>query len=138
MTGRNSVVQNRKINPWAWQDAFGFSQAIETSGHQRVLRCAGQTPVNANGEPMHAGDIQAQMMLALDNLEAVLKAADMTLSNVVRLNLYTTDVDGVLQHYASVEHRLAAAAIQPAVTLLGVARLFLPELMIEIEADAVT
>jgi enamine deaminase RidA (YjgF/YER057c/UK114 family) len=131
------MVENRKINPWKWQDAFGFSQAIETSGHKRVLRCSGQTPVNENGEPQHAGDIAKQLTLALDNLEAVLKAADMTLSNVVRLNLYTTDIDGVLQNYASVEHRLAAAGIQPAVTLLGVARLFLPELMIEMEADAV-
>ena len=45
------MVQNRKINPWTWQDAFGFSQAIETSGHTRVLRCSGQTSTNANGEP---------------------------------------------------------------------------------------
>ena len=131
------MVENKKINPWKWQDAFGFSQAIETTGHQRVLRCAGQTPVNENGEPMHAGDLAKQLMLAIDNLETVLKAADMTLANVVRLNLYTTDIDGVLQHYEAVEHRLAAAGIQPAVTLLGVARLFLPELMIEMEADAV-
>ena len=131
------MVQNRKINPWAWQDAFGFSQAIETTGHTRVLRVSGQTPVNANGEPMHAGDMAAQIALATDNLEAVLKAAHMTLANVVRLNLYTTDVDAVLQHYELLENRLKAAGVQPAVTLLGIARLFIPELMIEIEADAV-
>ena len=131
------MVENRKINPWAWQDQFGFSQAIETSGHKRVVRCSGQTAVNADGEPQHTGDIAAQMALALDNLETVLKAADMTLSNVVRLTLYTTDIDGVLANYGPTEQRLAAAGIQPAVTLLGVARLFIPTLMIEIEADAV-
>jgi enamine deaminase RidA (YjgF/YER057c/UK114 family) len=131
------MVQNKKINPWAWQDQFGFSQAIETSGHQRVLRCSGQTSVNGNGEPQHAGDMAKQMSLALDNLETVLKSADMTLSNVVRLTLYTTDCDAVLEHYGATEQRLAAAGIQPAVTLLGVARLFIPDLMIEIEADAV-
>ena len=131
------MVENRKVNPWTWQDAFGFSQAVETSGHKRVLRCSGQTSVDSNGAPMHAGDIAAQMALATDNLETVVKAADMTLANVVRLNLYTTDVDGCLQHFELVEKRLGAAGVQPACTLLGVARLFIPELMVEIEADAV-
>jgi enamine deaminase RidA (YjgF/YER057c/UK114 family) len=131
------MVANKKINPWKWQDAFGFSQAIETSGHQRVLRCAGQTSVNAEGAPQHAGDLAAQIALALDNLEVVLKAADMKLSNVVRLNAYTTDIDAALQHFGPLEQRLAAAGVQPAITLLGVTRLFAPELMIEIEADAV-
>lgn len=131
------MVENRKINPWKWQDAFGFSQAIETSGHKRVLRCSGQTSVNANGEPLHDGDMAAQIGQALDNLETVLKAADMTLSNVVRLTAYVTDIDAALANFEPFEARLAAAGIQPAVTLLGVARLFIPSLMIEIEADAV-
>ena len=48
------MVENRKINPWKWQDAFGFSQAIETTRHTRVLRCAGQASTNASGESMHA------------------------------------------------------------------------------------
>jgi len=131
------MVENRKVNPWTWQDNFGISQAIETTGHKRVLRCSGQTSVNASGEPLHAGDMGAQMALATDNLEAVLKAADMSLANIVRLNLYTTDVDAALQHFESLEHRLGAAGVQPACTLLGVTRLFIPELMIELEADAV-
>lgn len=131
------MVENRKINPWAWQDAFGFSQAIETSGHTRVLRCAGQTSVNADGEPQHAGDMAAQFTLALDNLETVLKAADMTLKNVVRLNVYVTDMDAALGQFGVVEQRLADAGVQPAITLLGVTRLFAPELMVEMEADAV-
>jgi enamine deaminase RidA (YjgF/YER057c/UK114 family) len=131
------MVQTRKINPWEWQDAFGFSQAVETSAIQRVLRCSGQTSVNADGEPQHAGDMGAQVVLAIDNLETVLKAASMTLANVVRLNVYVTDIDASLQHFEVLEKRLAAAGVQPAITLLGVARLFAPELMIEIEADAV-
>lgn len=131
------MVQNRKINPWGWQDAFGFSQAIETSGHTRVLRCSGQTSVNENGEAQHAGDMAAQFALAGDNLEAVLKKADMTLANVVRLTVYTTDIDAALGAYQGLERRLAEAGVQPAVTLIGAARLFLPELMVEIEADAV-
>ncbi len=131
------ALQNRKINPWKWQDQFGFSQAIETTGHSRVLRCSGQTSVNADGEPQHQGDMAAQISLAMDNLETVFKAAGMTIANVVQLNVYTTDIDACLQHFEGLEHRLAEAGVQPAVTLLGITRLFLPELMIEIEATAV-
>jgi enamine deaminase RidA (YjgF/YER057c/UK114 family) len=130
-------IQNRKINPWKWQDQFGFSQAIETTGHSRVLRVSGQTSVNADGEPQHEADMAAQIALATDNLETVLKAAGMSLANVVELTIYVTDVDAALQHFEGLEHRLAAAAVQPAVTLIGVAALFLPQLMIEIAATAV-
>ena len=89
-------MNKRNINPWTWQDNFGFSQAVEISGHTRILRCAGQTSVNENGEPQHAGDMGKQIGLAMDNLETVLKAANMTLANVARLNIYTTDVDAFI------------------------------------------
>jgi enamine deaminase RidA (YjgF/YER057c/UK114 family) len=63
------------VNPWEWQDNFGFSQAIEFSGHERVLMCAGQTSVDENGTPMHDGDMRAQALKALENLQAVLAQA---------------------------------------------------------------
>ena len=131
------MVDNRKINPWEWQNAFGFSQAIETTGHTRVLRCAGQTPVNENGEPQHAGDMAAQIALAMKNLETVLAGANMTLANVVRLTIYATDVEAFLLAYGPAAQRLAAAGTQPAMTLLGVTRLFAPDVMVELEAEAV-
>lgn len=130
-------MENRKINPWTWQDQMGFSQAIETTGHTRVLRCAGQTSVNGDGVPQHAGDMVAQVRLAMDNLEEVLRGADMTLANVVRLNFYTTDVDAFFGAMGEIMSRTGPAGVQPAGTLLGVARLAFPELMVEIEATAV-
>jgi len=99
--------------------------------------CAGQTSIGADGLPQHAGDMKGQIIDALDNLETVLRAADMTLSNVVRLNFFTTNPDGLLEHYGVIAERLGAAKSQPASTLLGVARLAFPELMIEMEATAV-
>lgn len=130
-------MQQRPINPWAWGDDFGISQAIEFSGQQRVLICSGQTSVDESGAPLHAGDAGAQIGQALDNLEAVLKKADMTLANVVRLNVYTPDVDGIFQSWTVFADRLKAAGCKPACTLLGVARLFEMELLVEIEATAV-
>ena len=130
-------MNTREVNPWKWQDNFGFSQAIEFSGYERVLMCAGQTSVDENGTPVHDGDMKAQALKALENLQAVLGQAGMSLSNVVRLNYYTTNVDALFACYGDLAGKLAQAGCKPASTLLGVQRLAFPQLMIEIEATAV-
>jgi enamine deaminase RidA (YjgF/YER057c/UK114 family) len=130
-------MERRVINPWTWQDAFGFVQAVEVQGGQRVLFCAGQTSNDADGKPMHAGDMRAQITLALDNLEKVLAEAGFALSDVVRLNMYTTDVDLLLANYDALAGRLATAGVRQSATLLGVTRLAFPEFMVELEATAV-
>ena len=130
-------MEQQKINPWTWQDQYGFSQAVDVRGSQRTLFCAGQTSVDANGAPVHAGDMAKQINQALDNLEVVLKQADLTLTNVVRLNYYTTDVAASFNAAPAFGPRLAASNCQPASTLLGVASLFHPDILIEIEATAV-
>lgn len=131
------MAETTRVNPWRWQDQFGFSQAIEARGGQRVLYCAGQTSVDGEGNPLHPGNMEAQIGLALDNLEAVLRQGSMSLKNVVRLNYYTTDIPAFFAGAAVLGPRLQAAGIQPASTLLGVASLFHPDVLIEIEATAV-
>jgi len=130
-------MQQRPINPWTWQDNFGFSQGVEFTGQQRVLLCAGQTSVDDDGNPVNAGDMTAQVNKALDNLEAVLAKADMTLANVVRMNIYTTDIQAIFGALPAWGARLSAGGCKPASTLLGVAGLAFPELMVELEATAV-
>ena len=130
-------MERRVVNPWTWQDQFGFVQANETSGAERVLRCSGQTSVDADGEPVHAGDMGAQIARALDNLETVLSEAGFGLADVVRLNYYVTDVDAFLAAVEAVGERLAQAGCRPVSTLLGVARLAYPSLLVELEATAV-
>ncbi|MDQ3548351.1 MAG: Rid family hydrolase [Chloroflexota bacterium] len=130
-------MERRNVNPWTWQDQFGFSQAVEVSGHGCTLICAGQTSNDADGNLLHAGDMRGQITVALDNLETVLGAAGYSLSDVVRLNYFTTDVDAFLGAGDILGERLGAAGIQPASTLLGVTRLAFPELVVEIEATAV-
>jgi enamine deaminase RidA (YjgF/YER057c/UK114 family) len=124
------------VNPWEWSLQFGFNQGEIVEGHSRVLVCAGQTSVDANGAPQHAGDMAAQIGLALDNLEAVLSAGGMSLADVVRLNMYTTDVDAFVQNAAVLGARTGAAGVLPPGCLIGVARLAYPELLIELEATA--
>ena len=127
------------VNPWAWSVAMGFNQGevVDLPGGGRMLFCAGQTSVDADGNVQHEGDMGAQVSLALDNVEAVLAEAGMSLVNLVRLNIYTTDVDAFFQHYGTAAQRLAEAGVAPPGTLLGISRLAFPGLMVELEATAV-
>lgn len=129
-------MDKRAVNPWSWQEQFGFEQAVETSGAERALFCAGQTSVDANGAPLHPGDMGAQVNQALENLEAVLREAGYEPANVVRLNIYTTDVDAFIQASEDIT-RLNEADARFSSTLLGVSRLAFPELMVELEATAI-
>ena len=130
-------MQRTAVNPWPWSLQFGYNQAELVEAADRVLFCAGQTAVDENGAPQFPGDMGAQISLALDNVEAVLRDAGMALVNVVRMNIYTTDVDAFFAAYEKVGARLGAAGVAPPGTLLGVARLAFPELMVELEATAV-
>jgi enamine deaminase RidA (YjgF/YER057c/UK114 family) len=88
--------------------------------------------------PLYPNDMARQINQALDNLETVLITAGLTLANIVRLNYYTTDLPRFSQAGPTYAPRLAAAGCKPAATAIGVTTLFRPELMIEIEAIAVT
>lgn len=131
------AVERTAINPVTWSQELGFNQAELVSGHARTLFCSGQTAMSHDGRPQHEGDLAAQLTLSLDNLEAVLSQARMTLADVVRLNVYTTDVDALFQHYGVLAARLGAARVAPATTMLGVTRLAVPGQLVELEATAV-
>jgi enamine deaminase RidA (YjgF/YER057c/UK114 family) len=130
-------MERHPINPWTWQEALGYSQAIEIVAGQRVLYCAGQTASGPDGRARYAGDMRAQLSAALDNVEAVLGAGGYALRDVVRLNYYVTDIGAFFAGFDAIRERLCASGAPPAGTLLGVTRLARPELMVEMEATAV-
>jgi enamine deaminase RidA (YjgF/YER057c/UK114 family) len=136
-TQEDSTMERRTINPWSWQEALGYSQGIEVTAGQRVLYCAGQTASGPDGRPRHAGDMRAQLSAALDNVEAVLGAGGYVLSDVVRLNYYVTDIPAFFASFDAIRARVCASGAPPSGTLLEVARLARPELMVEMEATAV-
>ena len=131
------VMDRTAVNPWTWSVELGYNQGEVVSGHTRTLYCAGQTAMSGDGKPQHDGDMAAQLALSLDNLEAVLGEAGMSLTDLVRLNVYTTDVDRLFEHYGVLASRLGAARVAPATTMLGVTRLAIPTLMVELEGTAV-
>ncbi|HEX5618922.1 MAG TPA: RidA family protein [Solirubrobacteraceae bacterium] len=130
-------MHRTSINPWSWSQQLGFDQAQLIEGHRRQLVCSGQDAVDADGTPQHPGDMGAQLELALDNLQAVLSDAEMTLANVARLTVYTTDFDELLKHWSRLADRFANADGHFATTLLGVTRLPAPGLLVMLEATAV-
>ncbi|MFF3556820.1 RidA family protein [Streptomyces tsukubensis] len=125
------------VNPVTWSLDLGFNQGETVSGETRTLYCSGQTAMDSDGRPRHEGDMAAQLTLSLDNLEAVLDEAGMSLANLVRLNVYTTDVDLLFQHYGALASRLGAARVAPTTTMLGVTRLAIPGQLVELEGTAV-
>ncbi|MFD4193057.1 RidA family protein [Amycolatopsis thermoflava] len=130
-------MERTAVDPWTWSAKLGYHQGELVAGHTRTLFCAGQTAMSGDGKPQHAGDMAKQLALSLDNLEAVLAEAGMSLANLVRLNVYTTDVDQLFPHYGVLAARLGAAGVAPPTTMLGVTRLAIPELMVELEGTAV-
>ncbi|MCX4707453.1 MULTISPECIES: RidA family protein [Streptomyces] len=130
-------MERTAVNPVTWSVDLGFNQGEVVSGQTRTLYVSGQTAMSDDGKPLHDGDMAAQLALSIDNLEAVLGEAGMSLANLVRLNVYTTDVDVLFQHYGVLAGRLAAAGVAPASTLLGVTRLAVPGRLVELEGTAV-
>lgn len=130
-------MERTAINPVQWSQAMGFNQGEVVSGATRTLYISGQTAMDADGRPQHDGDIAAQLALAVDNVEAVLREADMSLANLVRLSVYTTDVDALFPHYGVLAGRLGAAGVAPTTTMLGVTRLAIPGQLVELEGTAV-
>ena len=132
------MVERTAINPVTWSLAMGFNQGELVSGDTRTLYVSGQTAMSPDGRPMHEGDMAAQLALAVDNLEDVLGGAGMTLADLVRVNVYTTDVDLLFQHYGVLASRLGAAGVAPTTTMLGVMRLAIPGQLVELEGTAVS
>lgn len=135
-TVNKSIDSPVRINPTTWNEPFGFDQAQLRRAPEWVLTVAGQGPVDGDGALMHVDDIPAQVALAMANVEIVLAAAGMDLSDVFALTVYAVDIDAVLAAYGVIGRRLAAYAATPPSTLVGVARLAMPGMAVEITVTA--
>lgn len=130
-------MEKRIINPTPWLQHFNLNHGIEVRQGQRTLYLSGQTSTEADGSTRHAGDLVKQFAFAWSNLKDALIAADMNVGNIVRLNIYTTDVDAFMAAADQIAPVWAEDGAQMCCTLLGVARLFDPDIKIELEATAV-
>ena len=125
-------MQTRRINAdTALVPTTGYSQALEVSGHTRTLFVSGQIPVAADGSV--AQDFEAQCRLAWRNVEAQLKAAGMTLDNVVMHRTYLAD-----RKYTTINRAVRNEVLAGRETALTVviAGIFDEAWLLEIEAVA--
>ena len=130
-------MEKRNFNPTPWLQSFNMHHAIEVKGGERTLYVSGQTASAPDGSAMYPGDLVAQFQLAWDNVKAALAAADMGPDNVVRMSIYTTDVDAFMTQAEQLIPIFAQDGVQPVSTLLGVTRLYDPAIMVELEVTAV-
>ena len=137
-------MKRTAVNPWDWGLPFHMNQGELLEGVTRQLRCSGQVAVKPDPTSEYgfsvigADDLREQMRVALANVDAVLTEAGMERSDIVHLTMFTTDPDGVLANWDVYVEWVSAAGIMPTQSMIGVKRLVLPELMIEIEATAAT
>ena len=125
-----------RINPAELARPSGFSHAVSAIG--RIVFLAGQTGVDRDGNVAEGG-IVPQFERALGNLLAALAAAAGQPSDLVSLTIYLTDVEDYQAHgkeIGAVWRRLAGTDY-PAMAAVGVTRLWLPELLVEIQGIAV-
>lgn len=122
------------INPWTWQDARGFTQAWLVRGADSVLFLSGQGPVDADGHLVGEGDFDAQVRQTFDNLVTILRQADYTIADIVKVTVYLTDT-AQLPRYGQIKADYIPGP-QPASTAIGVAALALPGMQLEVEAIA--
>ena len=130
-------MQIKTHNPTQWLTHFGLNHAVEVKGGERTLYLSGQTSSDAEGEPLHPGDLVAQFRTAWGELLKALESADMSPANLVRLNIYTVDTAVFMDAAEQIVPIYAESGAQLCATLLGVRELYHPDILIEIEGTAV-
>ena len=128
-------MEKRIINPWKWQDARNYAQAVEVKNVQSTLYVSGQTAIDDDGVSSDA-DMRTQIIKTLENLEKVILDADFELKNIVRLNIYTTEHSELFENFDVLQNWITENGIQQATTLMEVKTLF-ETLKVELEATVV-
>jgi 2-iminobutanoate/2-iminopropanoate deaminase len=128
-------MEKRIINPWQWQDARSYVQAVEVKQAESTLYVSGQTAINADGKSSNA-DMKTQLTEAILNLETVITEAGYECKNIVRLNIYTTSSEELWPCFSIFQDWVARHGMKQATTLLEVKTLF-ETLKVELEATVV-